>query len=81
MTVRTVNNLPAAMHDATVRCWFAIELSKKDWVVGFNTALSDKISRRYAERLRLERVARFDRLGALGRCRRARAAGRSDILL
>ena len=46
MTVRTVSNLPAATHDATARCLFAIELSKKDWVVGFNTPLSDKISRR-----------------------------------
>ena len=46
MTVRTVSNLPTATHDATVRCFFAIELSKKDWVVGFNTSLSDKISRR-----------------------------------
>jgi transposase len=46
MTVRTANNLPAATHGETVRCLFAIELSKKSWVVGFNTPLSEKISRR-----------------------------------
>ena len=46
MTVRTINNLPAATHGETVRCLFAIELSKKSWVIGFNTPLSEKISRR-----------------------------------
>ena len=46
MTVRTVNNLPAATHGETVRCLFAIELSKKSWVIGFITPLSAKISRR-----------------------------------
>jgi transposase len=46
MTVRTVNNLPAATHDATARCLFAIELSKSSWVLAFNTPLSDRISRR-----------------------------------
>jgi len=46
MTVRTVNNLPAATHGETVRCLFAIELSKQSWVIGFNTPLSEKISRR-----------------------------------
>src|ERR1700746_884493 len=46
MTVRTVNNLPAAAHGETVRCLFAIELSKMSWVVAFNTPLSEKISRR-----------------------------------
>lgn len=46
MTARTVTNLPAATHGETVRCLFAIELSKKSWVVGFNTPLSEKISRR-----------------------------------
>jgi transposase len=46
MTVRTVNNLPAAAHGETVRCLFAIELSKQSWVIGFNTPLSEKISRR-----------------------------------
>jgi len=46
MTVRTVNNLPAATHGETVRCLFAIELSKQSWVIGFNTPLSGKISRR-----------------------------------
>ena len=44
MDVRTVNNLPAATHDETVRCLLAIELSKKSWVVGVNTPLSAKIS-------------------------------------
>src|SRR5207342_896398 len=46
MTVRTVSNLPAAMHVDTARCLFAIELSKQSWVIGFNTPLSEKISRR-----------------------------------
>ena len=46
MTVRTVNNLPAATHGETVRCLFAIELSNQSWVIGFNTPLSEKISRR-----------------------------------
>src|SRR6516225_4452717 len=44
MTVRTVNNLPAAAHGETVRCLFAIELSKQSWVIGFTTPLSAKIS-------------------------------------
>jgi transposase len=46
MTVRTVNNLPAATHGEMVRCLFAIELSKMSWVIAFNTPLSEKISRR-----------------------------------
>ena len=46
MTFRTVTNLPAATHCETVRCLFAIELSKQSWVIGFNTPLSEKISRR-----------------------------------
>ena len=46
MTVRTVSNLPAATHGETVRCLFAIELSKKSWVIGLMTPLSEKISRR-----------------------------------
>ena len=46
MTVRTVSNLPAAMHVETARCFFAIELSKQSWVIGFITPLSAKISRR-----------------------------------
>jgi len=45
MDVRTVNSTPAAAHDATVRCLFAIELSKKSWIVAVNTPLSEKISR------------------------------------
>ena len=46
MTVLTVTNLPAAMHGETVRCLFAIELSRMSWVIAFNTPLSEKISRR-----------------------------------
>jgi transposase len=46
MTVRTVCNLPAAMHVETARCLFAIELSKESWLIGFSTPLSAKISRR-----------------------------------
>ena len=46
MTVRKVNNLPAAAHGETVRCLFAIELSKQSWLIGFTTPLSAKISRR-----------------------------------
>jgi transposase len=37
-------SLPAS-HDGAVRCLFAIELSKKSWIVAVNTPLSDKISR------------------------------------
>ena len=46
MTVRTVSNPPAKMHVETARCFFAIELSKQSWVIGFITPLSAKISRR-----------------------------------
>src|SRR6202166_116639 len=46
MTVRTVSNLPAAMHVETARCLFAIELSKQSWVIGFISPLSTKINRR-----------------------------------
>src|SRR5215468_6249719 len=46
MTVRTVIDLPAATHGETVRCLFAIELSKQSWVIGFITPLSTRISRR-----------------------------------
>ena len=49
MTVRTVSNLPAAMHVETARCLFAIELSKESWVIGFITPLSAKISRKFAQ--------------------------------
>src|ERR1700732_4637254 len=45
MDIQTVNNLPAASHDETVRCLVAIELSKKSWLVAVNTPLSAKISR------------------------------------
>jgi transposase len=44
MTARTVN-APPAVNDATVRCFFAIELSKTSWIVAVNSPLSDKISR------------------------------------
>lgn len=45
MAALTVNNLPpAGVHDDAVRCVFAIELSKKSWIVAMNTPLSDKIS-------------------------------------
>ena len=46
MTVCTVNHLPAATHGETARCLFAIELSRKSWVIGIITPLSAKISRR-----------------------------------
>jgi transposase len=47
MEARTVNNLPpaAADDDDAVRCLFAIEMSKKSWIVAVNTPLSEKISR------------------------------------
>ena len=46
MEARTVNNLPpAGTHDDAICCVFAIELSKKSWIVAVNTPLSDKISR------------------------------------
>src|SRR5499425_3385571 len=46
MDARTVNNLPpAATHDEAVRCLMAIELSKKNWIIGVNTPLSDKIGK------------------------------------
>jgi len=41
---RTVINPPAAKHDETVRCLFAMDLSKDSWVVAYSTPLSDKIS-------------------------------------
>jgi transposase len=46
MDARTVNNMPpAATHDEAVRCLMAMELSKKSWIIGINTPLSDKISK------------------------------------
>jgi hypothetical protein len=44
MTVRTVSNLPAAMHVETARCLFAIELSKESWVIGFITPLPRRLA-------------------------------------
>src|SRR5215468_9531104 len=46
MTVRTVIDLPAATNGETVRCLFAIELSKQSWVIGIITPLSTRIRRR-----------------------------------
>src|ERR1700693_122188 len=46
MTVRTVSNLPAAMHVEMARCLFAIEVRKQSWVIGFISPLSTKINRR-----------------------------------
>jgi hypothetical protein len=46
MDAQTVTNLPpAATHDGPVRCALAIELSKKSWIIGVNTPLSEKISK------------------------------------
>ena len=46
MPGRTVNHLPPVpTHDGRVRCLMAIELSKKSWIVGIITPLSDKISK------------------------------------
>jgi transposase len=45
MTALAVTTPPTAAHDETVRCLFAIELSKKSWVVGYSTALSTKFGR------------------------------------
>src|SRR5258706_1527058 len=46
MPFLTVTTLPAETHGETVRCLFAIELSRMSWVIAFNTPLSEKISRR-----------------------------------
>ena len=45
MEARTMSLPPATSHDDAERCFFAIELSKKSWIVAVNTPLSDKISR------------------------------------
>jgi len=45
MTVRVINP-PAAMRVEMAHCLFAIELSKKSWVIGFIRPFSSKISRR-----------------------------------
>jgi transposase len=46
MDAQTVTNLPpAATNDGAVRCALAIELSKKSWIIGVNTPLSEKISK------------------------------------
>src|SRR5258708_21826600 len=46
MAALKATNAPAATHGETVRCLFAIELSRMSWVIAFNTPLSEKISRR-----------------------------------
>src|SRR5712671_6580465 len=80
MTVCTVNNLPAATHGEPVRCLFAIELSKQSWVIGFNTPLSKKISRRTLTGCKWKRLLE-DRGGA-GTCQpRDGSGGRSDLVL
>jgi len=38
MTVLTVTSLPAATHGETVRCLFAIELSRMSWVISIQYA-------------------------------------------
>ena len=45
MEARTMSLPPAACDDDAERCFFAIELSKKSWIVAVNTPLSGKISR------------------------------------
>lgn len=44
MTSRPEHISPAASHDAPLRCLFAIELSKKNWLVAVVTPCSDKVS-------------------------------------
>src|SRR5262249_47404513 len=45
MEVRKVNTPSAGTNNDPVHCFVAIELSKSNWVVGFQTALTDNISR------------------------------------
>ena len=56
MEARTMSLSPPASHDGAGRCLFAIELSKKSWIVAVITPLSDKIS----EGLRLEGALEAD---------------------
>jgi hypothetical protein len=63
MTVRTVSNLPAAMHVETARCLFAIELSKQlGYWIHYATFREDQPPD--LEWRRLERSTRFDEGGA-----------------
>ena len=45
MEVRNVNTPSAGTNNDPVHCFVAIELSKSNWVVGFQTALTDNTSR------------------------------------
>ena len=44
MEAQTIDRTPAAPHDDPARCFVAIELSKKGWLVAVLTPLADKIS-------------------------------------
>src|SRR5258705_5843037 len=74
MTVLTVTNLPAATHGETVRCLFAIELSRMSWVIAFNTPLSEKISHRTLTGCKWKRLLE---LIEEGRARVSRETGRA----
>ena len=45
MEVRVVNTPSACPNTDPVHCFVAIELSKSNWVVGFQTPLTDNTSR------------------------------------
>jgi hypothetical protein len=45
MEVRMVNTSSAGRNNEPVHCFMAIELSKSNWVVGFQTPLTDRTSR------------------------------------
>jgi hypothetical protein len=45
MEIRMVNPPSADTNNDPVHCFVAIELSKSNWVVGFQTPLTDKTSR------------------------------------
>jgi transposase len=72
MSIRTVNNLPAATHGETVRCLFAIELSKQNW-------LSDSLHRCPINRRTLKGCDWKGLLGLIGemRARVSRETGRA----
>ena len=48
MTTPLIDRTPTAPHDDPARCFVAIELSKKSWLVALLTPLSDKISLHHA---------------------------------
>jgi transposase len=80
MDARTVNNLPpAATHDGAARCLMAIELSKKSWIIGVNTPLSDKIGK-HTVKGRKELAELLDKISH-PRWPRAEASGRVRQLL